>query len=71
MDCYVLRLSCTSRVNMRARGNVVDELLDTSTWRYAVLSVRSEPGRERLVIAYPDEETLLDLFATPSIVALG
>jgi hypothetical protein len=49
----------------------VDELVDTSTWRYAVISVRSEPARERLVIAYPDEETLRDLIAAPSIVALG
>jgi hypothetical protein len=49
----------------------VDELVDTSAWRYAVISVRSEPDRERLVIAYPDEETLRDLIAAPSIVALG
>jgi len=49
----------------------VDELVDTSAWRYAVISVRSEPARERLVIAYPDEETLRDLIAAPSIVTLG
>jgi hypothetical protein len=49
----------------------VHELVDTSTWRYAVINVRSEPGRELLVIAYPDEETLRDLIAAPSIVALG
>jgi len=49
----------------------VDDLVDTSTWRYAVICVRSEPDRERLVIAYPDEETLRDLIAAPSIVALG
>jgi hypothetical protein len=49
----------------------VDELVYTSTWRYAVVSVRSEPDRERLVIAYPDEETLRDLIAPPSIVTLG
>lgn len=49
----------------------MDELVDSSTWRYAVISVRSEPDRERLVIAYPDEETLRDLIAAPSIVALG
>jgi hypothetical protein len=48
----------------------VDELVDTA-WRYAVISVRSEPDRERLVIAYPDETTLRDLIAAPSIVALG
>ncbi len=49
----------------------MDELVDTSAWRYAVISVRSEPDRERLVIAYPDEETLRDLIAAPSIVTLG
>ena len=47
------------------------ELLDTSTWRYAVITVRSDPARERLVIAYPDEDTLRDLIAAPSIAALG
>lgn len=49
----------------------MNDLVDTSTWRYAVICVRSEPARERLVIAYPDEETLRDLIAAPSIVALG
>jgi hypothetical protein len=49
----------------------VNDLVDTSTWRYAVISVRPEPARERLVIAYPDEETLRGLIAAPSIVALG
>jgi hypothetical protein len=49
----------------------VDELADTSTWRYAAISVRSEPGREPLVIAYTNEQTLRDLIAAPSIVALG
>jgi hypothetical protein len=49
----------------------VDELVDNSTWRYAVICVRSEPDRERLVLAYPDEESLRKLIAAPSIVALG
>ncbi len=49
----------------------MNDLVDTSTWRYAVISVRSAPARERLVIAYPDEETLRDLIAAPSVVALG
>ena len=49
----------------------MDELVVSSTWQYAVISVRSEPDRERLVIEYPDEETLRDLIAAPSIVALG
>jgi hypothetical protein len=49
----------------------VDELVDTSTWQYAVISVRSDPARDRLVIAYPSEETLRNLIAAPSIVALG
>jgi hypothetical protein len=49
----------------------VDELVDASNWRYAVISVRPEPARERLVVAYPDEDSLRDLIAAPSIVALG
>ena len=49
----------------------MDELVETSTWQYAVICVRSEPDHERLVIAYPDEETLRDLIAAPSIVTLG
>ena len=49
----------------------MDDLVDTLTWRYAVICIRSEPDRERLVIAYHDEETLRDLIAAPSIVALG
>ena len=49
----------------------MDEVVDTSTWQYAVINVRSEPDRERLVIAYPDEGSLRFLIAAPSIVALG
>jgi hypothetical protein len=49
----------------------VDTLVETSTWRYAIISIRSEPNRERFVIAYPEEETLRDLIAAPSIVGLG
>ena len=49
----------------------MSDLVDTSTWRFAVIRVRSEPARERSVIAYPDEETLRDLIAAPSIVTLG
>lgn len=49
----------------------MDELVETSTWQYAVICVRSEPDRERLVIAYPDEKTLRNLIAAPSIVTLG
>ena len=49
----------------------MDGLVETLTWQYAVISVRSEPDRERLVIAYPDEGALRNLIAAPSIVALG
>ena len=49
----------------------MDVLVDTSARRYAVVSVRSEPACEQVVIAYPDEETLRYLIAAPSIVALG
>jgi len=57
--------------DLRKNPDVVDELVDTSTWQYTVISVRSGPDRERLVIAYLDEETLRGLIAAPSIVALG
>jgi hypothetical protein len=59
------------REQAQLEGDVVDELVETSTWRYAVINVRSEPDRERLVIAYPDEGALRSLIAAPSIVALG
>jgi hypothetical protein len=49
----------------------VNDLVDTSTWRYAVICARSEPAREWLVLAYPDEETLRGLIAEPSILTLG
>jgi len=49
----------------------MNDLVDTSTWRYAVICARSEPAPERLVIAYQGEETLRDLIAAPSIVTLG
>jgi hypothetical protein len=53
-----------------SKGDVVNELVDT-TWQYAVIAVRTEPDRERLIIAYPNEKTLRDLIAAPSIEALG
>jgi hypothetical protein len=48
----------------------VSSLLHTSMRQYAVTSVRTVPHCERLVIAYPDEKTLRDLLARPSILAL-
>lgn len=33
--------------------------------------LRNETGHERVVIAYPSEESLRNLIAAPSIVALG
>ena len=51
--------------------DVVNSLVHSSMWQYAVISVRSEPRRDRLVIAYPDEKSLRDLLAAPSILGLG
>jgi hypothetical protein len=48
----------------------MNDSVDTSPCRYAVISVQSEPNREQVVIAYTDEEILRDLFAAPGIVAL-
>jgi len=49
----------------------VNEPVNLPIWQYAVIALRTEPCRERLVIAYRDEKTLRDLLAAPSIVALG
>ena len=64
--------ACTEpRENVRLEGDVVSSLVHRSMWQYAVISVRSEQGCERLVIAYPDEKSLRDLLAAPSILGLG
>jgi len=50
----------------------VNELVDFSGVRYAVIKVlHTETGHERIVIAYPNEQSLRDLIAAPSIVAFG
>jgi len=49
----------------------MNTLNQTSTWQYAVITVRNEPQRERLVIPYPNEKTLRDLIAAASIVTVG
>ena len=47
-------------------NEVVDSL------QYAVIAgLRTETGAERLVIAYPSEESLRDLISAPSILAVG
>jgi hypothetical protein len=51
---------------------VVNQVVDSSSVQYAVIAgLSTETGPERLVIAYPNEESLRDLIAAPSIVALG
>jgi len=51
---------------------VVNELVDCSSVRYAVIEgLHTETGHERIVIAYPNEQSLRDLIAAPSIVAFG
>jgi hypothetical protein len=51
---------------------VVNDLINSSSVQYAVIEVlHTETSPERLVIAYPNEQTLRDLIAVPSIVALG
>lgn len=49
----------------------MSSFVHTSIRQFAVISVRTLPHCERLVIDYPDERTLRDLLAQPSIVALG
>ncbi len=50
----------------------MNEMVDSTGVRYAVIAgLRTEAGLERLVIAYPSEESLRDLLAAPSIIAVG
>jgi len=48
------------------------ELIDFSSVQYAVIeALRTETGPERFVIAYPNEQSLRDVIAAPSIIAFG
>jgi hypothetical protein len=50
----------------------VTGLVDSSIAQYAVIEARRTEGPpERFVIAYPDEESLRELIAGPSIIACG
>ena len=50
----------------------MNEVVVSSGLLYAVIAgLRTETGSERLVIAYPNEESLRDLIAAPSILAVG
>lgn len=51
---------------------VVNGVVNSTGVQYAVIAgLRTETGPERLVIAYPNEESLRDLIAAPSIIAAG
>jgi hypothetical protein len=50
----------------------VNAVTDFPDARYAVIKgLQTEPGREQIVLAYPSEKSLRELFAASSIVALG
>ena len=53
------------------KGDVMSNLIASSVLHYAVISVRTGPCCERLVIAYLDEKSLQALIAAPSILGLG
>ena len=53
-------------------SEIMSALLQFSNVRFAVIQLSSAKGsRERLVLAYPNEETLRSLIADTSIVGLG
>jgi|ERR1700723_1829387 len=55
-----------------AQGRVMAGLVDSPISQYAVIEARRTEGpSERFVIAYPDEESLRELIAGPSIIACG
>jgi hypothetical protein len=50
----------------------VNKVVDSRGVKYAVIAgLRTETGPERLVIAYPNQESLRDLIAAPSLIAIG
>jgi hypothetical protein len=50
----------------------VKDSVDIADVRYAVVEVpRTEGGCDRLVVAYPHENCLYDLIASPRIVTCG
>ena len=50
----------------------MSEVVDSRSMQYAVIAgLHTETGIERLVIAYPNEESLRDLIAASSIIAAG
>lgn len=56
----------------KMEGTVVNEVVESGSLQYAVIAgLHTETGIERLVIAYPNEESLRDLIAAPSIIAAG
>lgn len=56
---------------MRARGDVMSVPVDFESQEFAVISVHGEPGLERMVLGYSDEQSLRDCLAEASILALG
>lgn len=51
---------------------MVNEVVESGSMQYAVIAgLHTETGIERLVIAYPNEESLRDLIAASSIIAAG
>lgn len=50
----------------------MNRVIDSMGMQYAVIAgLRNETGPERLVIAYANEQSLRDLIAAPSIIAVG
>ena len=50
----------------------MNQVVNSGNMQYAVIAgLHTETGIERLVIAYPNEESLRDLLAAPSIIAAG
>lgn len=56
---------------LRPEVDVVSSFVAASMPQFAVISVRTVPHCECLVLAYPDEKALRNLLAASSIVALG
>ena len=72
LESHVLELSACRVFGGHGwtRGEVMTGVVDSLIAQYAVIEVgRTEGPSECIVIAYPDEDSLRDLIAGPSIIA--
>jgi hypothetical protein len=64
-------LASTTGREEKLEDVVVTQVVNSKVYYAVIAGLRTETGAEYLVIAYPNEASLLTLIATPSIIARG